>query len=885
MPDQFSPYNPTNFNTPPPGTPQESAAAPPPRPRRFRRLRRFLWWLLGVLLGLLGTGAVLAAIFDREITQQVVAEVNKSLKTELKVQDASLSLFSGFPKAAVNFANVRLKDAFGGQLLTAEEMSFRFDLGSLFSNRIRVNSFLLRDGAIRVLVNRQEKSNTDIFKENKTTETPATESTLRLGLDHAELRNMKVLYDNAISHQTLEMTIEKADVAGDFGASQFNVASRARFQIARFDTDSSRYLAGETLEYDAALTVDMKKGMYDLQRVELQLGDNLFTVDGVAFTRSEFSDLHLNLSSQEGDISMIAKMLPGKYHQYFNDFSSTGSYSCSGTVKGRLSNTEQPDINFEVALRDGKVSSEKLQSPLKNVSFKARYNARPDGSGVFEIADFSGDFGGQPFGFNLKVTDLNDPVVDFTCKGVLPLEATYGLFNSQGISSGDGKVYLDNISLQGRYADMTSMARIAAVNTRGALRFEDAQVVLHEIPVKIALGTVRLADNVLSLDSIFMRAGRSDFTLQGTARNLLPVLFADSLNSADALLEFNSRLDMQNLEVDELLRLFSVGETESEVSKTVLDSLKTEKNAERKQSTDKLKGTFEAHINYFQYGKITGDHFNGKFAFDHNLLTILGETNTMQGKMKLEGQAHFELSPWMKMRLTASDIDLHTLLLQAENFGQDVITQDNLLGRISGRMVLWTYWNENGEFDMKRLKAFVDVQGKNGELKDLKMLEDFSTFVHIEDLRRVKFIELQNYLEISNETLYIPVMLIQSNALNLTLSGKHTFNNDIDYKMKVNAGQVLLNRIKKHDADLDPLPAQKGWFNVYYTIFGNLDKYDMKRGKKAVKADFERSEARKQTISAALQQEFSQSILLPNDAPPTPSPGEEYLDEIRGGGQ
>jgi len=196
-------------------------------------------------------------------------------------------------------------------------------------------------------------------------------------------------------------------------------------------------------------------------------------------------------------------------------------------------------------------------------------------------------------------------------------------------------------------------------------------------------------------------------------------------------------------------------------------------------------------------------------------------------------------------------------MAQCENFGQDVITDKNLRGRLSGKVALWTYWTDTGDFDYDKLRVLADVHGTNGEVIDLKMLEDFSTFVHIEDLRRVKFTDLQNYIEISKQELYLPAMLIQSNALNLTISGKQSFNNDIDYKLKVNAGQVLLNRIKKHDNDLDPLPAEKGMFNLFYTIVGNLDKYDMKRSKKAVKAEFERSESRKKSISSALEAEFA----------------------------
>jgi hypothetical protein len=862
----------------------ESSNAVPPR---SSWLRRILIGLLFSVLSLLLLLVVIAAFFDKQVSQQLVAEINKNLKTELRVGDASLSLFSGFPAASIDLSQVRLKDALGGQLLVAEQLSFRFDLLSLFGDDLKIHSASLRDGAIRVVVNRAGKSNTDIFKEEKNAKKPAAESKLRLALEKAELQNVAILYENAPTQQVAEMIVNQADASGNFSAQQFRLSSQADLKVTRLDTDSSRYLAGEKLHYDAVLAVDLKRGAYGLQNVELTLGGNTFNVDGLAITKPDATELNFKLTSQEGDISMIANLLPGAYHAYFREFQSSGNYSCTGTVKGRLSKTETPAIGFEVALRDGKITSEMLQSPLRNVSFRARYNAQPDGSGEFELADFKGDFGGQPLSLSLKVNQLDDPLVDFQANGVLPLDAAYGLFNDELITAGDGLVRLNRLSVQGRYADMTSMRRISQVNAAGEIQFSKAALTYNKIPLLAETGFLRLQDNEFRLDSFVLQAGKSDFTLQASAKNLLPVLFADSLNSADALLEFGGRLRSQHFDVGQLIEMFSVQTTASEAGgEAQLDSLKKEKNAERSMGMDKLKGVFEASINTFRYEKIEGKNFAGKFEFDRNSLNIKGNAAAMQGDLALDGNARFDREPSLKMRITAHDLDLQTMLAQCESFGQEVITDANMRGRLNGRVVLWAYWDEAGTFDMKRLRALADVQATNGELLKVKMFEDFSTFVHLDDLRRIKFTDLQNYLEIKNERLYLPVMLIQSNALNMTLSGEHTFENDIDYKIKINAGQVLLNRLKKHDSDLDPLPEKKGFFNLYYTIVGNLDKYDMKRKKKTVKTEFERSEARKALIAREIDKEFSGTPVDAMLEPTLPSEnnGEEYLDEIQGRG-
>ena len=201
-------------------------------------------------------------------------------------------------------------------------------------------------------------------------------------------------------------------------------------------------------------------------------------------------------------------------------------------------------------------------------------------------------------------------------------------------------------------------------------------------------------------------------------------------------------------------------------------------------------------------------------------------------------------------------MNLQEAFRQCDNFGQEVIFDKNLRGRLDSRVAVNAFWDENGDFDMKKLRVLADLNGRNGELVDLEMLRDFSKFIHVEDLERVKFSEMQNYLEISNRTIYIPAMFLQSNACNLTISGKQDFDDKIDYKFKVNAGQVLMNKMKKHDRDLDALPEKNGLFNVYYTMCCHLDKYEVKRDKRGVKDAFEKSESRKKIIAAALESEF-----------------------------
>jgi hypothetical protein len=138
------------------------------------------------------------------------------------------------------------------------------------------------------------------------------------------------------------------------------------------------------------------------------------------------------------------------------------------------------------------------------------------------------------------------------------------------------------------------------------------------------------------------------------------------------------------------------------------------------------------------------------------------------------------------------------------------------------------------------------------------MLDGFSNYIKVQDLKHVRFTNLTNHLEVYKKTIHIPAMFVQSNALNLQIGGEHTFENAFSYNIVVNAGQVLMSRFKLFNPRLDPQPDQRssGWFNLYYNISGNFENYHYKMDKAGVKEAFTTSEQQRQMIKQALDKSF-----------------------------
>ena len=827
----------------------------------MKRIKRILLILLITLVVLIGGLSVIAELFEDTIGNKIVSEINKQIKSELIIEGFDLSVFRTFPNLAANLEGVVLKDNKDEVLLEAERLSFRFAPISLLSSNIKFKSLVVSDGALNVLINKRGKANYDIFEESSETEEGASDSGTAISLKTARLQNVELIYVDESVQQEILLLLEEATFSGELSSQRFELISEADFATNFIELDGLRYLEGKDLGYKADILVDLEKGQYDFKELEVEIESNVFKIDGSISEEDGESIYDLTFSNENGNLESVVRLLPSEYFEILGDFRSSGDFEFQGSIFGTSDKSKNPEIDFSLSLDDGRITSSKLENAFKDVSFTATFNnakGRDNSNALFKIDNLKGYFNRELIELQLSVKGLDNPFIDFALDGVLPLESVYGLFNSEQVTDGHGEIEIKDVQLKGYYNDMIRTSRISRVEASGVLEFDDAGFTMNKEKLIIDRGNLILDNNLLSVEELKLEGAGNELEFNGSTYNLIPVLFADSLNSNRAELEFKANLDAKSIDLDRLMKLSALyAAVEDDAPEEIVDSLTVAQLEKQERFTNFLKGTFDASIESFNYEKIQADDFVGKLSFDNNALIIEGKTNAMEGKLDLNGRVFFEAKPRLKALLVCEEIDAYQFFDQAENFGQEVLIAKNVKGKLSAQIVINAYWDEFGYFDMDKLHVMAGIGVHDGELLKFEMLEDFSAYVKMKDLQRIKFMNMENYLEVRKSRLHIPVMFIQSNAMNLTINGEHSFENEIKYNIKVNAGQVVASRFKKHDPKLKPQKARKkGFFNLHYQIFGTLEDYEFKSSKRNVRADFERSELRKREIRAALAEEF-----------------------------
>ncbi len=827
----------------------------------MRFIRRFALLLLTLALLLLAA----VHLLGDPIARRVVHSLNAQLQTPITVGHYDLSLLRAFPQLSVELQQVRVGGSDGSTLLEAEHLDCVLDLTSIFGTP-RINGIRVRDGKLQLFTDRDGNTNYQVTHTSvgdRAEQPTGGAAGANFLVRAAEFTNVTVVYQDARLKTDAVFTIREGRLDGNFGATTAELKTESQVAVTYFDQDGTRYLARKTFGLSGTVSINQEEGSYRFTPLVLAARDLTVETTGVLTLTERGLITNLRLSSTAGELNDVLSLLPPGYAATLGELETDGQLALAADVTGEWTERDYPHLNGHLTFTNGRLSSPRINATGRDVALRASFaylEGPRGGIQTFAVEELSGTFAGAPFDLRLRLEDLADPYLTFSGRGSLPLGVLPALLpEAAAVTEAAGLLHLDDLTLSGRYADMVEPRRAGRIISTGTLRLEDAHLMYRELPIALPSGTVVLDDNAITVKDLTVTLPSTRCTLNGRGSNLIPVLFSDSLNSRDAALRFTATLSGERLDVAEILALTGESGDAGDTSAVVSSGTPV---VQRATLTDLLHGTFEAKLAEWRWDGMHGENFSGQLVFLPGRLDVRGLTAAMGGRFRVDAVTYFEDSTIVDARVTAQNVDATEFFRQCDNFGQEVLTADHLTGHLNAQLLLDMTYDAAGALDYERLGVRASLEVQDGELRNFGMLENFAFALKSGDLERVRFNRLANVFEIRDRTIYIPAMFIQSSALNLTLSGSHTFDQYLDYSVKVNAGQVVTNKLSRHDSALEVLPARNGLFNVYYTIRGPLETYTVRSDKRAVKTDFRRSLSRRDRIRRELAARFRTPITL-----------------------
>jgi hypothetical protein len=207
------------------------------------------------------------------------------------------------------------------------------------------------------------------------------------------------------------------------------------------------------------------------------------------------------------------------------------------------------------------------------------------------------------------------------------------------------------------------------------------------------------------------------------------------------------------------------------------------------------------------------------------------------------------------------EIDVNRAFYIFHNFGQDFLKAENIAGTLSGSLSVLLPMDSLLKPQIKSLTAEGKYKLIDGALINFDPVKQLSSFIEISELENIHFEHMENDFFIKNNFLYIPQMDVRSSAADLSVNGKHSFDNDYEYHVKILLSQILSTKRKKNKNSINEFGVVEddglGRTSLPLKIIGKGETvkvgYDIKAAGKEVKNNIN---TERQTLKTILNQEY-----------------------------
>ncbi len=774
-----------------------------------------------------------------EIKNQAIVGLNDYLASKVEVESVDLSFLNSFPQISVDFREVLIFSSLESNdtLIQSKFIHAQFNLIDLYNKDYKLKALVINDGKAKLKIDNQGEPNYIIIKKD----TMGTNS-FQFALEEVTLKNILFSFDDIKNNWNCMFFAEKASLNGLLSNETLEWSLAAKLRNSDLLVGKSQFLSKNQIDLTAKGEIDLAKKVVSFQSIEALLEQFNFKAFG-SVNYLEETVLDIGFDGVKNKISSIIPLIENVDKQALADVMIDGDFNFSGTIKGRVDGQNSPnaDFNFafentDLSLNQGKYQFNKINA--EGSITNGEKNQLSSSQLVFNQIHFKHKE--SEIKGNLRLTNFNLPSFSSNFSANVDLEDFIHPADTSVFESISGKVIAD-IQLNGKkmnkgafkpsdFKKLIFNGSLSSNDIHLKSKKENLDLLIHKASLDFDQQTAKIKDLQLDLN-------KNEAELDGSIFNLIPfILFKEEkllldLSIKSKLLDLNSIVDNEKGNNN----TFDLPSHISAFINLKLDQLKKDNH---------VLNNFHADLQ-FNPGSVRLRHF--KFSSNEGFCS----GNFLMKKVK----NNFEV--FTNARL--EEMNIKSVFNSFNNFGQTLIKSENIDGQASIDFDFSSRLNGSFEPNLESILMDVNLVVNDGVLSNVKALEALSNYVELEDLKEIKFKALRNQLLIKDCTIVIPKMIIQNSALDLKLAGKHSFKNDIEYKIELYLNDVLGKKVSPPEnnefgyVEDDGLGRTK----LFFKMTGNANdpsfSYDKSELKTHMKKQFSDE---KRTIKGLLKEEF-----------------------------
>lgn len=813
----------------------------------WKWIKRVLFIVLLLFVILAIAALVFTSFYGNEIKQYVLNYLNQQLETPIQVGHIEISFIKDFPDISVVFNDVvilssktyRKKDfkINTDTLLKAKEVSMNFNIIEILKKQYELKGIGLNDASVLFCIDKKGQNNFKIFKSSND-----TIEAINVKLKNVHFKNVSCSIVSLTNQLETTLFTEKLKLSGNFYENNYNVQSKGNINIKALKIDKINYLKNSTA--DLKLEINVNNNTYKINKGVLKAGKVKLLIDGIYEINEKNDNINLTIEGKNTPLEDLKSVVPENYQEYIRSVDANGLATFNVSIQGGISQNVFPRIKAKFSITEGELKNNHVK--LDRLSFEGSFDngvGQKTETSTLRIDTLYALLNDSVISGSFSIYNFKSPLVKLKAKAAIDLNDIKNLFQLDTLETLKGLLQI-NLDYTGLIKDLSKINAndYQKANVKGRIKIKDGSLQIQNSSLLFdkVNGDFYISNNDIITNNATLYINNSPVVINGLLKNIIAYWLMDNYS-----LDINANVNIDKLDLNAFEgkentgTSFGIPENISFTGNVAIGELKYNKFLARQ-----VNGFIEINKGNIYFNDVAFKTLEGTVKSTGKLLVLPHKQTRLQAQLTLE------------------KINIKTLFSSFDNFGQTFILDKHLSGILSASInYLQIDWDSLFNVIEKNILLDASFEINNGQLKEFEPLYALSNYIELDELRNIRFSKLKNDISISNGKIIIPNMEVKTSAFNIEVSGEHTFDNEIEYRIKLLLREWLANKAKKNKKENMEFGIEEndglGSTALYLIIKGTTSKYSITYDSKKMKEQVKESlKQEKQELKSILKEEF-----------------------------
>ncbi|MFP4342864.1 MAG: AsmA-like C-terminal region-containing protein [Cyclobacteriaceae bacterium] len=769
-------------------------------------IRRFFVTSLLTITLLLAAAGLYMHLHQDELIRQFVKQANTVLSTPVKVKNIRLSLWEQFPRIAISLSEVEiygsptnsLKASQTDSLLaTAAQLDFTFNLWHFVRGQYEIERVYLTDSWVTLLIDKAGANNYSIFRKREGTEAPAEASPLRFSLNHIQLKNVEVSYEDQQIRQHHQFLAQEMTSLLEIEGEMYDIAVSGDMETRFIRIGQDEYFRNKPLRLDTHMAYDYPQRYLRIDTTRVDIGQGHFLLSGIV-DQAHDNYVDIKLKGENTSLQTLLSLLPEPIIQSWKAYRSEGEAYLQGSVRGNVTSSASPLVELDFGCRQASFYHPDYNKRMSNISLQGSFtNGQLHSlrSSVLELKNIEGVLDGRTLSGSLTLSNFDDYHLSCQVKTQMDINSFFAFYPVPEIRAARGEVNAD-FAISGRLSDLQGENRHywQRIKSSGdiSLRGLDILWQANRLPVEGLRGNLMFKNSDLSVSNLEGYIGNSHLVLNGMLRNAFAYLLSDTQP-----IHIEADVQSRQIDLDELLSGQEAAPTQVNDWQSVAD-----KQTYRFRLDPRLRLSFDLQVDKIKFQRFRAKKLNGHLEVnDQQARLEKASLHTAGGRISASGLLSTRRPDLITLSASTALEHLHadSIFYVFNDFGQDFLTQRHLEGKVYADVDWQMRFDQALRLDYPSLRVDVLATIREGQLNNFEPMQKLSRFVEEESLNHLRFAEMNNHIRIVDQRIFIPRMQVSSNVTEMWVEGVHSFDHFIDYRFEVPMNAFRIRKAAQRD--------------------------------------------------------------------------------------